>query len=411
MSATTVSTSKPPNLESQSGKPPRGRFGLLWLIGWLALAGGLLSFDGLRSTDGQHASQAAAVLPVAASEAEADPAERRRFLAIDQIKLGRRVKAHNPLPEDADRHTPEPSPETHRAVSFRLAKADGDVVDFDLLCALDWLQEVGAEPGGRVYFDLEELGGAGWADVLAIRPCPEIRPGNGAVVTGLYRHTAQAVLDLHVDGDAEPLGVTANHPIWSEDRRDFVPAGELQIGETLRTSSGSLVAITSLSPRGPPEPVYNIEVHGQHVYHVGPSRVLVHNKAGKVPDELIRAPRRIPIPGSGWTARRVDELKAMIPSAQQGRITMGVGLAHDPQTGKMVRLISTSEPAGYLRPGVTLKRGERLIPGTGHAEQDIINYAKSQGLELLEIGATRPICDKCAKILGNALPVTPLKYP
>ena len=93
------------------------------------------------------------------------------------------------------------------------------------------------------------------------------------------------------------------------------------------------------------------------------------------------------------------------------RITMGVGLARDPRTGSMVRLISTSEPAGYLRPGVTLKRGERLIPGTGHAEADIVNYANSQGLELLEIGATRPICNACAKIIGNAVPVSPLKNP
>jgi RHS repeat-associated protein len=135
------------------------------------------------------------------------------------------------------------------------------------------------------------------------------------------------------------------------------------------------------------------------------------NGVDDLADAAISAPRRIPIPGSGWTSKRVDELRAMIPSAQQGRITMGVGLARDPKTGKMIRLVSTSEPAGYLRPGVTLKRGERLIPGTGHAEVDIVNFAKSQGLELLEIGATRPICDDCAKILGDALPVTPLKNP
>lgn len=135
--------------------------------------------------------------------------------------------------------------------------------------------------------------------------------------------------------------------------------------------------------------------------------------AGKIDDTFdgARAARRVPMPGNGWTAKRAYELKEMIPSAQRGRITMGVGLARDPKTGKMVRLISTSEPAAYLRPGVALKRGERLIAGSGHAEADIVNFAKSEGLELLEIGATRPICEECAKILGTAVAVTPFKNP
>ena len=50
-----------------------------------------------------------------------------------------------------------------------------------------------------------------------------------------------------------------------------------------------------------------------------------------------------------------------------------------------------------------------MVRGKGHAEVDIINYVKKHGLELFEIGATRPICPDCAKILGNVVPVTPLR--
>ena len=114
----------------------------------------------------------------------------------------------------------------------------------------------------------------------------------------------------------------------------------------------------------------------------------------------------------GATTARVTELKAAIPSAQQGRITMGVGLAKD-ASGTPRVLVGTSEPRGYLRPGVLLKPGEMLAPGLGHAEADIVNFTQQNGLRLLEVGATRPICPSCAAAIeeAGAVPVTPLKVP
>src|SRR5690606_15642954 len=50
-------------------------------------------------------------------------------------------------------------------------------------------------------------------------------------------------------------------------RRAFVRADELTLGERL----GALV------PRPLPAPVYNIEVHADHVYHIADLGVLVHN--------------------------------------------------------------------------------------------------------------------------------------
>lgn len=112
------------------------------------------------------------------------------------------------------------------------------------------------------------------------------------------------------------------------------------------------------------------------------------------------------------TAARAAELRNAIPAAQQGRITMGVGLAEDASGATQV-LIGTSEPRGYLRPGVTLNPGETLVRGSGHAEANIVNYAQENGLNLLEVGATRPICPACAAAIeaAGAKPVTPLKVP
>src|SRR6218665_2945876 len=109
---------------------------------------------------------------------------------------------------------------------------------------------------------------------------------------------------------------------------------------------------------------------------------------------------------------RQSRRTAALPSAQQGRITMGVGLAEDASGAPRV-LIGTSEPRGYLRPGVLLKSGETLAPGLGHAEADIVNFTQQNGLRLLEVGATRPICPSCAAAIeeAGAVTVTPLKEP
>jgi hypothetical protein len=47
------------------------------------------------------------------------------------------------------------------------------------------------------------------------------------------------------------------------------------------------------------------------------------------------------------------------------------------------------------------------------AFREIVNFAQQNGLNLLEVGATRPICSSCASLItgAGATPVTPLKVP
>jgi filamentous hemagglutinin len=114
--------------------------------------------------------------------------------------------------------------------------------------------------------------------------------------------------------------------------------------------------------------------------------------------------------GAVSTAARAAMLREAIPAAQKGRITMAVGLAEDANGTRQV-LISTSER--HFRKSVDQMRGEILLRGTGHAEADIVNFARQNGLKLLEIGATRPICPSCASLIKHvgAKIVTPLKVP
>ncbi|MGY1950244.1 two-partner secretion domain-containing protein [Pseudomonas pergaminensis] len=113
---------------------------------------------------------------------------------------------------------------------------------------------------------------------------------------------------------------------------------------------------------------------------------------------------------SNLVQNRVSEIQSQIPANSQGRITMGVAVVEDTNGVRSV-LVSTSEPRGYLRPGVSLQEGEKVVVGTGHAEADIVSYANANGLKVVDIGATRPVCASCQNVIEptGANVSTPLK--
>ena len=143
---------------------------------------------------------------------------------------------------------------------------------------IGWLESCNAQVGSSIYLVVSEQGLDGLADVLAIEPCPRISLGIGRVVTGTFTHVRGGILRIKLAGLAEPLGVTSNHSIYSSDRLDFVPAGELSGGETLRNLDGD-VRIESIEQLGSEERVYNLEIHGEHVFRVASNGVLVHNSS------------------------------------------------------------------------------------------------------------------------------------
>ena len=91
---------------------------------------------------------------------------------------------------------------------------------------------------------------------------------------------------------------------------------------------------------------------------------------------------------------------------------MGAGVVRD-AAGNEIRVISTSEPGGYLRPGVTTQPGKIVIRGTGHAEVDIVTWAEANSYEVVTIAAGRPICPSCAGAISGSggTPATSLNGP
>jgi len=129
-------------------------------------------------------------------------------------------------------------------------------------------------------FNLPELEVSGLALVTAIDDCPPIAEGEGSVVTARFVtrevHVVASLDVLGADGGVETITGTTIHPVWSVDRQEWVPLSELADGERLQGLDG-LAVVLSVSLSRVSQAVYNIEVHGEHVYQVGELGLVVHN--------------------------------------------------------------------------------------------------------------------------------------
>jgi hypothetical protein len=133
--------------------------------------------------------------------------------------------------------------------------------------------------GDFIQLSVLELEVSGRAWVLSINECPPIEPGPGRVVVGTFSSQSVDVRRLRLAGLNGPLDVTGNHPVFSEDRLDFVPLNQLHSGERLRTRHGVAV-VESSGPLHGRWKVHNLEVEGAHQYYVTDQLVLVHNANG-----------------------------------------------------------------------------------------------------------------------------------
>ncbi|MCC9603192.1 HINT domain-containing protein [Stieleria sp. JC731] len=265
--------------------------------------------------------------------------------AIEQIRVGERVLARNPEVSNEERASwTEPDWSGWLQLSLVMPKEDGSELQIELLRSEDWVRsqinfivdvqndlsteisppqaptiDIGqtelsvplsplrpifrdlamidfviADSGLEVVglaaeMDLPELAITGPALLVDLQPAPQVQAGAGRVVTATFHHTSGDVIDLTIGENVstETIGTTGNHPFWSEDRQEYVQAATLEIGEQVRTYAGDTKQVVALLPRPGPEPVFNLEVHGEHVYYVGDGGVLIHN--AYVDDALIHS--------------------------------------------------------------------------------------------------------------------------
>ncbi len=235
------------------------------------------------------------------------------YCPISQIELGQRTLGTNPLREEVPENLQDPDPTFWREVHLQVADESQEEVTIQLLRPLGWIYAQNAWLGNKIPLELTELHVNGEAVVTYVGSCPPIQPGPGNVVTGKYIHqSADNLIDLSIEGENQPTGVTTNHPYWSVDRQCFLQAGDLKRGEHVETRYGPR-QVVSLTPRGN-QPVYNLEVHGEHVYRVGTLGTLVHNKAMKVnspPAPISRNPS-VDVTSSNVLISQFDTLQPVV---------------------------------------------------------------------------------------------------
>ncbi|MEV1064204.1 polymorphic toxin-type HINT domain-containing protein [Streptomyces sp. NPDC050263] len=101
--------------------------------------------------------------------------------------------------------------------------------------------------------------------------------------TGTKR-LVKVTLDTDGAEGTKTASVTATdgHPFWVPELREWIDATDLQPGEWLRTSAGTLVQITAVQRWTQQSTVHNLTVSDLHTYYVlaGETPVLVHNSSG-----------------------------------------------------------------------------------------------------------------------------------
>jgi hypothetical protein len=209
--------------------------------------------------------------------------------AIEEVALGERVGPESM--ECADLRMNDWS-----EVGLRMVVEDQMGVDelkIRLLRPRAWFERNQVAIGIDIGLELEELRVAGTAHVTDIRPAPKLNPGARCPVTGLVRHISHEVIAVALLGGTK-LEVTRHHPLFSEDRNDWVEAGVLLAGERLRTRDGIAWVEEILDgPRGPTE-VFNLEIHGEHRYYAGELRILAHNACGRAAGGAADAAQQAP---------------------------------------------------------------------------------------------------------------------
>jgi hypothetical protein len=208
------------------------------------------------------------------------------LIPIEQVSLGSRVPTKNPHRWDYDFSLPEPNEETWKRFSLTALDDVGAIVEAEFIRPDWWIEENGITIGALIPFAMEELGLSGFATIQCIDDCTPIASGDGSVVTGRFTtNRVDIIVRITIagpDGTKEILEGTTVHPIWSLDRNDWIPLNELLEGECLQAADG-IATVLSVAIVNTNVPVYNIEVHGEHVYQVGELGLLVHNSCPTAP--------------------------------------------------------------------------------------------------------------------------------
>ncbi|MEU7035225.1 RHS repeat-associated core domain-containing protein [Streptomyces sp. NPDC046237] len=104
------------------------------------------------------------------------------------------------------------------------------------------------------------------------------------VVETIRTESDKEFTELAIATDDGPASITTTdtHPFWVPELREWVNAGDLVVGQFLRTSAGSHVQITAVKRYTEQQRTHDLTIDDIHAYYVlaGATPVLVHNCGG-----------------------------------------------------------------------------------------------------------------------------------
>ncbi|MFD8661498.1 polymorphic toxin-type HINT domain-containing protein [Streptomyces globisporus] len=165
-----------------------------------------------------------------------------------------------------------------------------------------------------------------------------VRDVVGTITTDDDKH----FVDLTVtggSGTSASLVSTTTHPFWSVSEGDWVEAGDLRVGMTLRTPEGDTVALEGVRYFDERQRTHDLTVSGVHTYYVlaGETPVLVHNCGGYFADHADSctcegrgeitpkeaAPSTPAQPADGFTGHAMQRLEQRGVSPEDARAVLG----------------------------------------------------------------------------------------
>jgi RHS repeat-associated protein len=149
---------------------------------------------------------------------------------------------------------------------------------------------------------------------LVVASDPETGEQEAEPVEQVFVHE-DVVFDL-VIGD-EVISTTEDHPFWSVTDHRFERADELEPGELVLSAAGAVIEVSGVAAGSTRTALaYNLAVEDIHTFHVGASKVLVHNTCG-LPGALPMGPA----PERVWNVLdRVDDKGAALQGYSGGSV-------------------------------------------------------------------------------------------
>ncbi|GAA2121177.1 DNRLRE domain-containing protein [Streptomyces synnematoformans] len=155
------------------------------------------------------------------------------------------------------------------------------------------------------------------------------------------------------DGQTGQVAATTTHPFWAEHAGEWIDAGDILPGTTIRTATGTTVTVQAADHYTKRQTTHDLTINDIHTYYVlaGDTPILVHNCAAK------RGPKPA---GTGPHNLKIDEVA--------GQVTDGVVIAGGARLPE--RAIAT--PGGFKgsrRPDILVQRADGSVYGVNVGKQ------------------------------------------